>query len=96
MSLLVGRNGINFPELILDILPCAVDILLVLCCICGICARVCDLLQLAIVLRGGRMEELPVASLVKGDVVQLNSGDRVPADLRIIKAKGCKVSQGYP
>ena len=36
--------------------------------------------------RDGRWVELDAASLVPGDVVRLRSGDRVPADLRIIES----------
>ncbi|MBS1105822.1 MAG: cation transporter [Deltaproteobacteria bacterium] len=39
------------------------------------------------VLRDGRRQEIPVAALVPGDVVRLASGDRVPADLRLLHAR---------
>ncbi len=38
------------------------------------------------VLRGGRQSTLPSAQLVPGDVVRLEAGDGVPADLRLIEA----------
>jgi magnesium-transporting ATPase (P-type) len=38
------------------------------------------------VLRDGQMQILPSAELVPGDVVALEAGDRVPADLRILDA----------
>ncbi|WP_426447248.1 calcium-translocating P-type ATPase, SERCA-type [Paenibacillus sp. S-38] len=40
------------------------------------------------VLRGGRVELVPARELVPGDIVLLESGDRVPADIRFIEAYG--------
>jgi magnesium-transporting ATPase (P-type) len=45
------------------------------------------------VLRGGRREAVPVAALVPGDVVLLEAGDRVPADLRLLRARGLLVDE---
>ena len=45
------------------------------------------------VLRGGELLRLPSADLVKGDIVQLNSGDVVPADGRLIEAAGLKIEE---
>ncbi|WP_300453487.1 cation-transporting P-type ATPase [Accumulibacter sp.] len=39
------------------------------------------------VLRGGCKQRLPSAALVPGDVVLLAAGDKVPADLRLFRAK---------
>jgi P-type Ca2+ transporter type 2C len=36
--------------------------------------------------RGGRVEEIPAAQLVPGDIVLLEAGDRVPADGRLVAA----------
>lgn len=47
----------------------------------------------AIVLRGGRRITVPAEDLVPGDRVALSSGDRVPADLRLIQAKGLRVQE---
>jgi magnesium-transporting ATPase (P-type) len=41
--------------------------------------------------RGGRELEVPVESLVKGDLVVLESGMRAPADCRIIDTDSLKV-----
>ena len=41
----------------------------------------------AFALRDGRRTELAVADLVPGDIVLLEAGDKVPADLRIIEAR---------
>jgi calcium-translocating P-type ATPase len=42
----------------------------------------------AAVLRGGRRQTVEGASLVPGDIVLLEAGDKVPADLRLIEARG--------
>jgi P-type Mg2+ transporter len=47
----------------------------------------------ATVLRGGKKEEIPLKSLVPGDIVQLAAGDMVPADIRIISAKDLFINQ---
>jgi P-type Mg2+ transporter len=48
----------------------------------------------ATVLRGGRPEEVPLARLVPGDVIQLAAGDMVPGDVRIVQARDLFVIQG--
>jgi calcium-translocating P-type ATPase len=40
------------------------------------------------VLRGGRRDSIDGADLVPGDLVLLEAGDKVPADLRVIQARG--------
>lgn len=45
------------------------------------------------VLRAGRSCVLPVAQLVPGDVVLLEPGDRVPADLKILRARALRVDE---
>jgi magnesium-transporting ATPase (P-type) len=47
----------------------------------------------AAVLRGGVRRSAPVASLVPGDVVLLEAGDRVPADLRLLRARGLLIDE---
>ncbi len=44
--------------------------------------------QVARVRRGGGVEEIPAAGLVRGDVVLLRAGDVLPADLRLVRADG--------
>jgi sodium/potassium-transporting ATPase subunit alpha len=43
------------------------------------------------VLRSGRETKVPVENLVVGDIVHVSAGDKVPADIRIIKSIGFKV-----
>lgn len=43
--------------------------------------------------RDGIWKEVNSEELVEGDVVKLKAGDRVPADIRIIRARDCFVSQ---
>jgi magnesium-transporting ATPase (P-type) len=43
--------------------------------------------------RDGKRLSVPVAELVPGDVVLIEAGDRVPADLRLIRARGLLVDE---
>lgn len=45
------------------------------------------------VVRAGQRLSVPVATLVPGDVVLLEAGDRVPADLRLLRARGLLVDE---
>lgn len=45
------------------------------------------------VLRDGRRRELPAACLVPGDVVVVVSGDKVPADLRLIEVHNLRIEE---
>lgn len=47
----------------------------------------------ACVLRGGRLLTIPARELVPGDVVKLNTGDLIPADLRWIETIHLKVNE---
>ncbi|CAG1008285.1 H+-transporting ATPase [Burkholderiales bacterium] len=47
----------------------------------------------ATVVRDGRPREVDAAELVPGDLVQVASGDRVPADLHLVAAKGLRVEE---
>lgn len=47
----------------------------------------------ATVLRNGEKREIEVAGLVPGDIVLIEAGDRVPADLRILRARGLAVEE---
>ncbi|XP_075396555.1 sodium/potassium-transporting ATPase subunit alpha-4 [Tenrec ecaudatus] len=45
----------------------------------------------ALVIRGGEKMQIEVHDVVLGDLVEVKGGDRIPADLRLISAQGCKV-----
>uniref|UniRef100_A0A8B9VYH9 Potassium-transporting ATPase alpha chain 2 n=1 Tax=Anas zonorhyncha TaxID=75864 RepID=A0A8B9VYH9_9AVES len=47
--------------------------------------------QQALVIRDAEKKELPAEQLVVGDIVEIKGGDRIPADIRLISAQGCKV-----
>jgi magnesium-transporting ATPase (P-type) len=47
----------------------------------------------ATVRRGGERRTIPARELVVGDVVLLESGDRVPADLRIFRANNLRIEE---
>ncbi|MCQ6560360.1 calcium-translocating P-type ATPase, SERCA-type [Paenibacillus mendelii] len=44
---------------------------------------------IAKVLRGGQVHAIPARELVAGDLVIVEAGDRIPADLRLIEANSC-------
>jgi calcium-translocating P-type ATPase len=45
------------------------------------------------VLRNGQRREVDVADIVPGDIVLLEAGDRVPADLRLLRARGLLIDE---
>jgi len=47
----------------------------------------------AVVLRGGKETEVPIAEIAPGDIVALSAGSIVPADMRVIAAKDFFVAQ---
>ncbi|NXX36272.1 ATP4A ATPase, partial [Nicator chloris] len=42
--------------------------------------------------RAGQTLQVNAAELVLGDLVEIKGGDRVPADIRILAAQGCKLT----
>lgn len=48
--------------------------------------------QQALVIRDAEKKELSADQLVVGDIVEIKGGDRIPADIRLIFAQGCKVN----
>jgi magnesium-transporting ATPase (P-type) len=51
------------------------------------------LAPVASVLRGGARRSVPGEALVPGDIVLLEAGDKVPADLRLTQARGLQVQE---
>ncbi len=47
----------------------------------------------AMVIRAGRQLSIPAEQLVPGDIVMLQPGDKVPADLRMFRLKGLQVQE---
>ncbi|MBI4021389.1 MAG: cation-translocating P-type ATPase [Candidatus Aenigmarchaeota archaeon] len=47
----------------------------------------------AVVLRGGEMKKLPSRLLVPGDIVLLDEGSKIPADLRLLEAVNLKIDE---
>ncbi len=45
------------------------------------------------VVRDGKRRELPAEELVPGDIVLLDAGDRVPADLRLIRSRDLQIQE---
>jgi len=45
------------------------------------------------VLRDGQLQSLPARELVPGDIIDLDAGDNVPADARLIEAFGLRVQE---
>jgi Ca2+-transporting ATPase len=45
------------------------------------------------VLRDGKTQEIPAAQLVPGDVVILETGDIIPADLRLVESSNLKIEE---
>lgn len=48
---------------------------------------------IANVLRDGKWDKLYASEVVVGDVIKVNSGDRIPADIRIVKASGLETEE---
>ncbi|XP_028386414.2 sodium/potassium-transporting ATPase subunit alpha-4 [Phyllostomus discolor] len=47
--------------------------------------------QKALVIRDGEKMQINAQNVVVGDLVEVKGGDRIPADIRLISAEGCKV-----
>jgi Mg2+-importing ATPase len=48
---------------------------------------------LATVFRNGRLKELKIAEIVPGDIIEINAGNMVPADLRLIHNKDLFINE---
>ena len=51
------------------------------------------LAPLAVVVRDGTKSQLPATELVPGDLVLLEGGDKVPADLRLVRVKNLQIDE---
>lgn len=51
--------------------------------------------QEAHVLRGGERYTINAEQVVVGDIIFVKGGDRVPADLRVVEARGFKVMDAF-
>lgn len=51
-----------------------------------------NVIQEAVVLRDGEKHTVTAEKLVLGDIIFVKFGDRVPADIRVIEARGFKVN----
>ena len=49
--------------------------------------------QKALVLRNNKKLMIPAESVVPGDIVFIQSGDKVPADMRLIKTKELRIDE---
>ncbi|MBW6499056.1 MAG: cation-transporting P-type ATPase [Bacteroidales bacterium] len=47
----------------------------------------------AVVIRDGKKQTVDAEELVPGDIVMLKSGDKIPADLRLVKSKDLRVEE---
>lgn len=45
------------------------------------------------VLRDGKIEEIDSENIVVGDIIELESGNKVPADLRLIDVKNLSIDE---
>lgn len=48
-------------------------------------------LQQALVIREGEKVQINAEEVVAGDLIEVKGGDRIPADIRVTSAHGCKV-----
>ena len=45
------------------------------------------------VLRGGKVRAVPARDLVPGDCIELEAGDQIPADVRLLKASSLQLNE---
>lgn len=50
-------------------------------------------LQQALVIREGEKAQINAEEVVAGDLIEVKGGDRIPADIRVVSAHGCKVHE---
>ena len=56
-------------------------------------ALACAMEGMALVVRAGKKEKIPATELVPGDLVLLQSGDKVPADLRLLRTRELQIDE---
>lgn len=49
--------------------------------------------QQALVIREGEKVQINAEEVVAGDLIEVKGGDRIPADIRVVSAHGCKVQR---
>ncbi|MBN2357349.1 HAD-IC family P-type ATPase, partial [candidate division KSB1 bacterium] len=47
----------------------------------------------AVVVRSGRVQRISAAELIPGDIVQLQAGSKVPADLRLLRSRDLQIAE---
>lgn len=52
-----------------------------------------DCVQQALVIREGEKVQINAEEVVAGDLIEVKGGDRIPADIRVVSAHGCKVQR---
>uniref|UniRef100_A0A8D0AMS6 Sodium/potassium-transporting ATPase subunit alpha n=1 Tax=Sander lucioperca TaxID=283035 RepID=A0A8D0AMS6_SANLU len=61
-------------------------------CVCVYFLTITDIsLQQALVIREGEKVTINAEEVVGGDLIEVKGGDRIPADIRVVSAHGCKV-----
>ena len=58
----------------------------------GLRSEIAKILRVT-VLREGELQNIALSNLVPGDVVEIKTGDRVPADIRLVSVKELKIDQ---
>lgn len=64
-------------------------------CVSLMCKTIMNVLitcvQQALVIREGEKVQINAEEVVAGDLIEVKGGDRIPADIRVVSAHGCKV-----
>uniref|UniRef100_A0A3Q2QK68 Sodium/potassium-transporting ATPase subunit alpha n=1 Tax=Fundulus heteroclitus TaxID=8078 RepID=A0A3Q2QK68_FUNHE len=72
-------------------------------CVFRICSRLIEefnyfnaalnmsFLKISLVIREGEKVQINAEEVVAGDLIEVKGGDRIPADIRVVSAHGCKV-----
>lgn len=60
-------------------------------CVCFFLTNADISVQQALVIREGEKVQINAEEVVAGDLIEVKGGDRIPADIRVVSAHGCKV-----